>query len=548
MISPEQAEFIKLLGGIPVTLGTSEVAAGIDRGVIDGALTASSGYGYVWRDLLKYSYRLNVSFIDSLILVNKDAWEKLSPEIRTKVQALVDQHTKPISDAMAAEDAELTKKLAAGGMVVTEPSKADLAEAEKRITPYWKEWGEKRPAAKRSAAKGPRRRRTLICSMNIQQAINLEDLRVLARRKLPRIAFDFIEGGADDEACLRRNREAFARHRLVPRYLRDVSKRDQSVTLFGRAYASPFGISPTGLAGLWRPGADLMQAAAARDANVPFLLSSSSNDSLEEVMAVAPQHTWFQMYCTSDERINDDFVRRAAQARVQVLVVTVDIPVNSNRERNRRNGFSRPFRMTPGVVLEAMGHPAWVLRYLRTGGIPMMRNWRPYAREGATAGEVAEMFGRLTPAPMVNWDTIRRIRTAWPGPLLLKGILHPDDALQAKRLGVDGLVVSNHGGRQLDAAPSPLEMLPSIRSAVGSAMTLILDSGVRRGSDVVIARCLGADACVFGRPALYGVAAAGTAGAARALQIVRSEIDMVLAQIGCGSFAALDSSYFARIA
>ncbi|MBA2962013.1 MULTISPECIES: alpha-hydroxy acid oxidase [Ramlibacter] len=379
--------------------------------------------------------------------------------------------------------------------------------------------------------------------MNIRSAINLEDLRTLARRKLPRIAFDFIDGGADDERCLARNREAFARHQLVPRYLRDVSRRDQSSVLFGRSYASPFGISPTGLAGLWRPGADLMQAQAARDANVPFLLSSSSNDALEEVVAAAPQHTWFQMYCTSDERINADFVRRSTEARVPVLVVTVDIPVNSNRERNRRNGFSRPFRMTPAVVLEAMGHPAWVLRYLRTGGIPMMRNWQPYAGEGATAAQVADLFGTLTPAPMVNWDTIRHIRSAWKGPLLLKGILHPQDAREAQRLGVDGLVVSNHGGRQLDAAPSPLDMLPRIRAAVGPGMTLILDSGVRRGSDVVIARCLGADACIFGRPVLYGVAAAGPAGAARAIQIIRGEIDMVLAQIGCRSFADLDGSY-----
>ncbi|NML47434.1 alpha-hydroxy-acid oxidizing protein [Ramlibacter sp. G-1-2-2] len=381
--------------------------------------------------------------------------------------------------------------------------------------------------------------------MDIRNAINLEDLRRLARRKLPRIAFDFIDGGADDERCMARNRAAFAQHQLVPRYLRDVSKRDQSVSLFGRSYASPFGISPTGLAGLWRPGADLMQAEAARNANVPFLLSSSSNDSLEEVVAIAPQHTWFQMYCTSDPKINDDFVRRASAAKVPVLVVTIDIPVNSNRERNRRNGFSRPFRMTLPVVLEALGHPAWVLRYLRTGGIPMMRNWQPYARAGATAAEVADMFGTLTPAPMVSWDTVRRIRAAWGGPMMLKGILHPDDAREAQRVGVDGLVVSNHGGRQLDAAPSPLEMLPAIRAAVGPDMTLVLDSGVRRGSDVVIARCLGADACVFGRPSLYGVAAAGTAGAAKALQIVRSEIDMVLAQIGCRAFAELDAGYLA---
>jgi (S)-mandelate dehydrogenase len=379
--------------------------------------------------------------------------------------------------------------------------------------------------------------------MNIQSTVNLEDMRLLARRKLPRIAFDFIDGGADDELCLKRNREAFEKYRLLPRYLRDVSQRDQSVVLFGRTYASPIGISPTGLAGLWRPGADLMQAAAARDANVPFLLSSAANASLEDGMRVAPEHVWFQMYCTSDERINADLVQRAVNAQVGVLVISVDVPVNSNRERNRRNGFSRPLRMTPSVVLNAMGHPAWVLRYLRTGGIPMMRNWMNYAPDGASAAQVADMYGTLTPASMVSWEHLRRIRDAWRGPLVIKGLLHPDDARDAARIGVNGLVVSNHGGRQLDAAPSPLEMLPAIREAVGPQVELILDSGVRRGSDVVIARCLGARAAIFGRPCLYAVAAAGQSGVARVLQIMRSEIDMVMAQIGCRSFEELDASY-----
>jgi len=379
--------------------------------------------------------------------------------------------------------------------------------------------------------------------MNLQSAINLDDLRTFARRKLPRIAFDFIDGGADDELCLKRNRAAFERYRLVPRYLRDVSRRDQSVVLFGRTYGSPVGISPTGLAGLFRPDADLMLAAAAREANVPFLLSSAANAALEDAVAVAPEHLWFQMYCTTDENINADLVRRANAAKVQVLVISVDVPVNSNRERNRRNGFSRPFRMTPGVVLEALGHPAWVMRYLRTGGIPMMRNWKPYAPEGANAGQVADLYGTLTPAPMVSWDTLRRIRAAWPGALAVKGLLHPDDAREAQRLGVDGLVVSNHGGRQLDTAPSPLEMLPAIRDAVGGKMELILDSGVRRGSDVVIARCLGARSVIFGRPTLFGVAAGGQAGATHALNIIRKEIDMVMGQIGCREFQALDDSY-----
>jgi (S)-mandelate dehydrogenase len=379
--------------------------------------------------------------------------------------------------------------------------------------------------------------------MQLRSAINLDDLRELARRKLPRIAFDFIDGGADDELCLKRNREAFQRHRLLPRYLRDVSSRDQSVTLLGRRYASPLGISPTGLAGLFRPDADFMLAAAAREADVPFLLSSASNGALEDVIKVAPEHVWFQMYCTSEERINADLVRRARDAGVTVLVVSVDVPVNSNRERNRRNGFSRPFRMTPGVVMEALGHPAWVLRYLRTGGIPMMSNWKPYAPATASAADVADMYGTLTPAPMVGWQHLRRIRDEWRGPLVVKGLLHPDDAREAVALGADALVVSNHGGRQLDAAPSPVEMLPAIRAAVGPGVELILDSGVRRGSDVVIARCLGAQSTLFGRPTLFGVAAAGQAGALRALQIVRSEIDMVMAQIGCRSFDELEAGY-----
>lgn len=378
--------------------------------------------------------------------------------------------------------------------------------------------------------------------MNIDSALNLEDIRELARRKLPRIAFDFIDGGADDEYCLRRNREAFARFNLLPRCLVDVSQRSQSVTLLGRSYASPIGISPTGLAGLFRPGADLMLAQAAVDHDIPYLMSSASNDSVEAAAKIAPDHVWFQMYCTRDERINLDLVSRARHANIKTLVVSVDVPVNSNRERNRRNGFSRPFRMTPSVVLEALGHPAWVLRYLRSGGIPMMQNWAPYGPKGATAEQVADLYGSLTPAPMVNWQTLERIRSAWTGNLVVKGILHPDDARMAVDGGVDAIIVSNHGGRQLDAAPSPLDMLPSIRAAVPDT-PLMLDSGVRRGSDIVIAMCLGAQFAFFGRPTLYAAAAAGSKGIARAIGIVRAEVDAVMAQIGCSQLDALNSGY-----
>jgi L-lactate dehydrogenase (cytochrome)/(S)-mandelate dehydrogenase len=380
----------------------------------------------------------------------------------------------------------------------------------------------------------------------MRPAINLHDFRAMARRKLPQIAFDFIDGGADDELGMVRNREAFSDYQLLPRYLNDVTTRDQSTTLFGRKYSSPIGISPTGMAGLFRVGADSMLAAAAKKANVPFLLSSASNFRIEDAADIAPDNVWFQMYATSDHRINMDLVRRAREAKVGVLVITVDVPVNSNRERNRRNGFTRPFRMTPSIMLDTLSRPGWLLEYLKSGGMPMMSNWQPYAREGANADEVADMYGTLTPAPMTSWDTVTAIRREWEGPLVIKGILHPDDALQSAAHGLDGVIVSNHGARQLDTAPSPISMLPAIRAAVGDRMTIMLDSGVRRGSDVITAKCLGAQACFFGRPTLYAVAALGQDGADQVFAIMRREIDAVLTQIGCGNFGDLTERFLHR--
>lgn len=379
--------------------------------------------------------------------------------------------------------------------------------------------------------------------MDLKEVINLDDFRRLAKRKLPRIAFDFIEGGSDDDLCLRRNREAFQAYQLLPRYLLDVTERSQSVDLFGLRYDSPIGISPTGMGGLFRLDADAMLARAAKKLNVPYLLSSASNLALEDAVKIAPHNVWFQMYATSDQRINSDLVKRANDSGVKALVLTVDVPVNSNRERNRRNGFSRPFRLTPSVVLDAINHPAWLFRYLQVGGLPMLKNWQPYAPDGASADDVADLYGTLTPAPGTTWDLLARIRETWKKPLIVKGILHPDDATQAADLGIDGLIVSNHGGRQLDLAPSPVRMLPSIASAVGHKMTVMLDSGIRRGSDLVIGRCLGAQAGFFGRPTLFAVAVAGQAGAEHALGLVRREVDAVMAQIGVTAFEDLSHHY-----
>ena len=220
--------------------------------------------------------------------------------------------------------------------------------------------------------------------MNIDKAINIEDLHRIAKRRLPRIAFDFIEGGLEDEHGLSRNEEGFRRHRLLPRYLVDVSKIDQSATLFGRTYASPFGISPTGLAGLFRPGADMMLAEAAAAANIPFIMSGASTASIEAAAKVAPQHVWYQLYGARDMKVSEDMIRRARDAGLSTLVHTVDVPIGSKRERNIRNGFIRPYKLKPSIVLEALRHPAWIADYLRHGGMPMLENWKPYAPAGAS--------------------------------------------------------------------------------------------------------------------------------------------------------------------
>ena len=195
--------------------------------------------------------------------------------------------------------------------------------------------------------------------------------------------------------------------------------------------------------------------------------------------------------------------------------------------------------MTPAILLEALRHPAWLIRYFRAGGIPVMQNWQPYAPPGADANAVNDLYGTLTPAPMVNWGTLERIRSMWPGNLVIKGILHPDDAVRAVDLGANAIIVSNHGGRQLDVAPSPLEMLPAVREAIGSRAELIYDSGIRRGSDVIIAMCLGARLVLLGRPPLYGAAAAGTRGVTRVLDILSREIDIDMTQIGCSKLDLL---------
>lgn len=295
-------------------------------------------------------------------------------------------------------------------------------------------------------------------------AINIEDLRQLARRRIARIVFDYIDGGVEDEAGLLRNREAFSRWRLVPHYLQDISRRQQTASLFGRDYASPFGIAPTGLAAFAHPGADLLLAQAAAEANVPFIMSGAATASIEQVMAVAPRHAWFQLYVSRETAVTEDLIRRAAAAGVETLVLTVDVPVHSKRERDWRNGFVPPVKPSMSCVLDMLCHPRWLAGLLRHG-LPRFENWAPYAGDKASARDIAAYFTSQIPFTQ-TWFDLERIRRVWAGKLVLKGVLAPTDALRALDCGVDGVIVSNHGGRQLDCAPAPLEMLPAIRAAV----------------------------------------------------------------------------------
>ena len=361
-----------------------------------------------------------------------------------------------------------------------------------------------------------------------------DDLRDAAQRRLPKGLFEFMDRGNDDEFAMHENRAALARIKLNPRVLNDVSVRQQEITLFGKKQQMPVIIAPTGSAGLaWHDG-EIALARAAKAQGVPFTLALGSMTRLERVAEEAGGTLWFQFYMWPERKLSHEVIARARAAGFEALVFTVDTPVAPGREYNLKNGMTIPFKFTAHNTLDVLTHPRWLagvwLRYMLTTGTPRYQNFPASTQTRITAlpmGRSSNFCSNIT------WDDVRELRKLWPHKLIVKGIQHPHDAVLAADCGADAVVISNHGGRVLDAAPAPIVTLPRIVDAVGKRITVIVDSGFRRGADVIKALALGADAVMLGRAPLHGVAAAGEAGARRALQIYRDEIDRVLALLGC---------------
>ncbi len=372
---------------------------------------------------------------------------------------------------------------------------------------------------------------------------NIEDLRRAAQRRLPSLLFDFLDGGAEDERTLRRNRSGFDRYLLAPRVLRDVSKIDTATTVLGVPVALPVIIAPTGMPALFHhSGEDALVPAAAGHGAI-FTTSNMASRTIEEVAALGDGPKWFQLYLWKDRAMNEDFVARCRIAGYDALCVTVDLPMTGNRERDRRNRLSFPLRPTLRGLGGILRKPGWLWNF-KTKRKPLPANLAGHVAS-EDIGELAR-FSETQMSQAMTWDTADWLREIWPGKLLIKGVLRADDAKRAAEAGFDGIIVSNHGGRQLDQVPAPIEVLAEIVAAVDGKAEVILDGGIRRGTDVLKALALGAKVCMTGRPFLYGLAAGGPAGVERAFEIFESEIrrDMMLA--GCPTIESLDADLLRR--
>ena len=374
-----------------------------------------------------------------------------------------------------------------------------------------------------------------------QKLLTIEDLRIAAKKRIPKLAFDYLSGGAGEEHNIERNQFSFKNILFCPEYIRSLSERKQTVELFGQTYDGPIGISPVGLGNLIWPEADTILAEMAQRRNIPYILSAVGTTTIEEVAETAPDNAWFQLYVPEEEYICFELIRRAQESGIKVLVVTVDIPYPAKRLRDWRNDFSLPFKIKPSVIWDVLRKPRWALGVLRSGS-PRFENLVPYMKD-AFEGKSLSAAQILQASPKLDEVLLRRIRDVWDGPMVVKGILSPKTALVAENCGVDGIVVSNHGGRQLNSAPSTIEALPYIREVLRPGTKVLIDSGIRGGEDIIKAFASGADYTFSGRSFMFGVGALGSSGGDHGLDIFIDEVDRTLAQIGCADIMALDRNF-----
>jgi len=360
-----------------------------------------------------------------------------------------------------------------------------------------------------------------------------QDLRARARKRLPNFAFEYVDGGAGADTGIARNWNAFDAIEMVPRYGRVVSPPPTDVELFGKSYSAPIGIAPIGGPGTGFPGAETYFAKAAQAAKVPYTLGVLSAITIEQAVELAPDVLWLQLYRfpNNDHKIGMDLVQRAEAAGVNALMLTWDSPVRTTRPREVKSGIMAPFKLTNRLRMDAMTSPHWLFSMMRNG-IPRFVSLRPYMN-GKTSIEDSTKFIRAEAGGAFTWDEIARYRDAWKGPLLLKGVLHPADAERAVAAGIDGLVVTNHGGRQIDALPASIDALPAIAAQVGGKAEIIVDSGVRSGVDVARAIALGANAGFAGKAFLWSLGALGQHGPGHMIDLFKDDLSATLGQLGC---------------
>ncbi len=365
----------------------------------------------------------------------------------------------------------------------------------------------------------------------------------MAGRRLPSFLFDYVENGHADGAGVKRNRVAFDKYEMISRTLVKVVPPDTRRTVFGREYDLPFGISAVGGLGIFRPGADRFLAEVAREFNMPFMLSGVSTESIDTIARIAPEHVWFQLYPSRDADLTERIIGQARDAGCNVLVVSVDYPIQNVSEVPQRSGVTPiggiNWAKLPSIFGDLVAHPGWLYTFLASGGMPKMESWMPYAPPGSSAKEIAKYFASVWP-PNLVWRDIERIREFWTGKLVIKGLMDPEDIAKAYEVGADAVSLSNHGGNKLNIVPATVDCLAAARAVAPEGATLFLDGGIRRGSDIVKARALGADFCFLGRAFLYGVSAGGRDGARRTAEIVRNELSYTMAMLGCADMNAVD--------